>query len=152
MKQRVLLLFAVMSAVLCLSSCDGFQLPGAEDDFTLEKTEFTLPAEGGKVEVTFIPVTSWSAQCADASVAISPAFGEASTEEITLSISVGKNSQTDARVIKVLLSIADKDYVLTITQAAKVPEPDIPGPDPIEENQGSTEAVVPGNDIKLVTK
>ena len=138
MKQRVLLLFAAMSAVLCLSSCDGLQLPGADEDFTLEKTEFTLPADGGKVEVTFIPVTSWSAQCADASVTISPASGEASTEEITLFISVGKNTKTEARVIKVLLSIAENDYVLTITQAAMASEPDVPGPgpEPVEDNPG----------------
>ena len=162
MKRRGLLLFALMSAVLCLSSCDGFQMPGVGDDFTLEKTEFALPAEGGKVEVTFIPVTSWSAQCADASVTISPASGEASTEEITLSISVGKNTKSEARVIKVLLSIADKDYVLTITQDAKASEPDVPGPgpdpgpdptpDPVEDTQGSTEDIVPGKDIKPETK
>ena len=160
MKQRILL--ALMSALLCLSSCEDFQMPGTGSDFTLDKTEFTVPAEGGKVEVTFIPVTSWSAQCADPSVIISPASGEASTAEITLSISVGKNTNSEARVIKVLLSIADKDYVLAITQAAKASEPDVPGPgpdpgpdptpDPVEDTQGSTEGIVPGEDIKPETK
>ena len=138
-----------MSALLCLSSCEEFQMPGLGNDFTLEQTEFTVPAEGGKVEVTFIPVTSWSAQCADASVTISPAYGEASTEEITLSISVGKNTKSEAKVIKVLLSIADKDYVLTISQAAKASEPD---PNPSQEEEGSTEDVVPGKDINSGTK
>lgn len=158
MKQRILL--ALMSALLCLSSCEDFQMPGTGSDFTLDKTEFTVPAEGGKVEVTFIPVTSWSAQCADASVIISPASGEASTAEITLTISVGQNTRSEEKVIKVLLSVADKDYVLTITQAAKTSEPDVPGPtpdpdptpDPSEDDDGLTEDIVPGIDINLETK
>lgn len=157
MKQRLLLLLAFISGIAFLSSCDEFTFPGSGgDDFVLEKTDFTLPAIGGNVDVTFIPVTSWSAQCADSFVTISPSSGQASEKETTLLIKVAPNYEPVERVIKVLLSIADKDIVLTITQGANGSnEPQDPT-DPIDpedpekpskESTGSTENVKPGSDI-----
>lgn len=157
MKQRFLLLLASILGIAFLSSCDEFPFPGSGDgdDFVLEKTDFTLPATGGNVDVTFIPVTSWSAQCADPFVTINPASGQASDQEVTLTIKVAPNYEPVERVIKVLLSIADKDVVLTVIQSANEPNiPDNPS-DPTDpvlpsiEGTGSTENVKPGPDITV---
>lgn len=171
MKQRVLLLLTLVSAALFLASCDDLQLPGMGDKVVLEETQFSLPASGGKVEVSFVPLSSWSATCAESFVTITPSSGEASAEEITISIAVEKNTTPLERVIKVLLTIADQDIVLTITQDGAVngpdtpdnptppdpgpdnpsePDPDDPpGPEPDDEHEASNEDVVPGNDITI---
>ena len=151
MKQRVLLLLTLVSAALFLASCDEFPFPGSGDKVVLEETKFSLPAAGGKVEVTFIPVSSWSATCAESFVNITPASGEASEKEITISISVGKNTDTSERVIKVLLTVAEQDIVLTITQDGAEEEPDVPGnpdkPDnPNPPGPGPDDPPGPGSD------
>ena len=130
MKTKVLLLLAIVSAVFFFTSCDGFPIPGV-NDVGLNKKEFTLPAEGGQVDVTFLPVASWSARCSDSFVTISPDSGTASEEKVTLSITVDKNPKPIERVIKVLLSVGEQDIVLTITQAGATSSPETPdNPDP----------------------
>ena len=130
MKTKVLVLLAIVSAVFFFTSCDGFPIPGV-NDVGLNKKEFTLPAEGGHVDVTFLPVASWSARCSDSFVTISPDSGTASEEKVTLSITVDKNPKPIERVIKVLLSVGEQDIVLTITQAGATSSPETPdNPDP----------------------
>ena len=130
MKTKVLMLLAIVSAVFFFTSCDGFPIPGV-NDVGLNKKEFTLPAEGGQVDVTFLPVASWSARCSDSFVTISPDSGTASEEKVTLSITVDKNPKPIERVIKVLLSVGEQDIVLTITQAGATSSPETPdNPDP----------------------
>lgn len=163
MKQAVKL-FALMAAIVSLASCEGlFPMPGGM--VNLEKTEFTLPSEGGIVEVAFIPITSWTASCADSNVTLEPSSGEKSETETILRISVTKNTAPVDRIIKVLLSFESQDLVLTVTQAGAVagpdtpdnppPGPDIPdtpdnpvNPDKPSDMEGSTEVVTPGPDIK----
>jgi len=130
MKTKVLVLLAIVSATFFFTSCDGFPIPGV-NDVGLNKKEFTLPAEGGQVDVTFLPVASWSARCSDSFVTISPDSGTASEEKVTLSITVDKNPKPIERVIKVLLSVGEQDIVLTITQAGATSSPETPdNPDP----------------------
>lgn len=170
MKQRVLLLLTLMSAALFLASCDEFPMLGG-DKVVLEETKFTLPASGGKVEVTFVPYATWSASCAESFVAITPESGEMSDQEVTVSISVGRNADVLERVIKVLLTVGEQDIVLTITQDGVGDTPDNPDgpnnpdnpnppgpgqddppgtePDPEPEFEGLTEDVVPGENITI---
>ena len=131
---------------------------GNGDEIVLEETKFSLPAEGGRVDVTFVPVAAWSATCAESFVTITPSSGEMSAEEVTVSISVGKNTTPLERVIKVLLTVGEQDIVLTITQAQAVngpdtpdiPEPDVPpGPEPDNGCDASNEDVVPGDSIAI---
>lgn len=171
MKKRILTLLTIMSAVLFLASCDEFPMPGG-DEVVLEETRFSLPADGGRVDVTFVPLASWSVSCAESFVTISPESGVKSDKEVTFSISVGRNPATAERVIKVLLTVGEQDIVLTITQAGTAEDPglpdnpdnpekpdDPPGPGPEDPNDpedpedpktgygGSNEDVLPGDDF-----
>ena len=83
MKTRILWLIFV-SALLCFTSCDQFSIP--DNQIKLDQTEFNLPAAGGEIKVSFVPLSAWSVMCSDPSVKLTPSSGEKSDELISLVI------------------------------------------------------------------
>jgi hypothetical protein len=159
-------------SLLCLTflcSCEGLPVPGQKVE--LDKTDYEIPAEGGKLKVSFIPLSDWRASCGEPFVSFSPSSGVASTEPTELIIDVKANEAEAERVAKIVLSFKTNDIVLTITQAAaeQKPTPEPPGPEPPgpeppgpenpdnpqnpdEGTGGSTEDVVPGKDVNVKSK
>lgn len=149
MKTRILWLIFV-SALLCFTSCDQFSIP--DNQIKLDQTEFNLPAAGGEIKVSFVPLSAWSVMCSDPSVKLTPSSGEKSDELISLVIKVDANKSEEEKIIKILLTFETDDIVLTVKQAAAIPDtpdnPDIPdNPDTPEGSTGSTEDVIPGADL-----
>ena len=158
MKTRILWLIFV-SALLCFTSCDQFSIP--DNQIKLDQTEFNLPAAGGEIKVSFVPLSAWSVMCSDPSVKLTPSSGEKSDELISLVIKVDANKSEEEKIIKILLTFETDDIVLTVKQAAAIPDtpdnPDIPDnpdtpdnpdiPDTPEGSTGSTEDVIPGADL-----
>lgn len=142
--KRIILFVLTAVSLLFISSCE----PPKTDEIVkvaIDDTEYTLPAEGGTVEVSFIPLTAWKAQCTEDFVEISPSSGEALTEAITVTMSVAANENSLARDIIVRLSFTYNFVDITIAQAGKTivkPDPD-PKPD-----TGNTEDVNIGEPIK----
>lgn len=149
MKTRILWLIFV-SALLCFTSCDQFSIP--DNQIKLDQTEFNLPAAGGEIKVSFVPLSAWSVMCSDPSVKLTPSSGEKSDELISLVIKVDANKSEEEKIIKILLTFETDDIVLTVKQAAAIPDtPDTPDnpdiPDTPEDSTGSTEDVIPGADL-----
>ena len=114
----------LLSALLGMTSCEDF----LASQMKLDQTEFTLPAKGGEIKVSFVPISSWTASCSDSFVTLNPTKGDQSEASVSLSIKVGENTDTAVRTIKVLLSFETNDIVLTIKQDGATP-PDDPNPD-----------------------
>lgn len=157
MKIKIFICSLLCLAFLC--SCEGLPVPGQKVE--LDKTDYEIPAEGGKLKVSFIPLSDWRASCGEPFVSFSPSSGVASTEPTALIIDVKANEAEAERVAKIVLSFKTNDIVLTITQAAaeKKPTPEPPGPEdpdnpqnPDEGTGGSTEDVVPGKDVNVKSK
>ena len=105
--------------IIGFTSCEdliggGNKLPA---DMVMENTEFSLPAKGGKVELKFKPLSAWTALSEDAWVKISPESGEASKEEVVVTITAGKN-EGEKRTASVVLSFETNDITITIEQDA----------------------------------
>lgn len=142
------------------------------DKVKLDQTEYNLPAIGGDVKVSFVPLSSWSVSCSDSFVKINPSSGLVSEDPVTLVIRVEENKDPQERTIKVLLTFETNDIVLTIKQAGAVPDapdnpdnPDTPdnpdnpdnpddpdNPDIPDDWTGSTDDVLPGDGIGTDTK
>ena len=61
--------------IIGLTSCDDLMGGGNNKvpaDMVMENTEFSLPAEGGKVELKFTPLSDWAALSEDEWVKCSP--------------------------------------------------------------------------------
>lgn len=169
MKIKIFICSLLCLAFLC--SCEGLPVPGQKVE--LDKTDYEIPAEGGKLKVSFIPLSDWRASCGEPFISFSPSSGVASTEPTALIIDVKANEAEAERVAKIVLSFKTNDIVLTITQAAaeQKPTPEPPGPEnpdnpgtpenpdnpdnpdtPNDGTGGSTEDVVPGKDVNVKSK
>lgn len=169
MKIKIFICSLLCLAFLC--SCEGLPVPGQKVE--LDKTDYEIPAEGGKLKVSFIPLSDWRASCGEPFISFSPSSGVASTQPTDLIIDVKANEAEAERVAKIVLSFKTNDIVLTITQAAaeKKPTPEPPGPEnpdnpgtpenpdnpdnpdtPNDGTGGSTEDVVPGKDVNVKSK
>ena len=169
MKIKIFICSLLCLAFLC--SCEGLPVPGQKVE--LDKTDYEIPAEGGKLKVSFIPLSDWRASCGEPFISFSPSSGVASTEPTALIIDVKANEAEAERVAKIVLSFKTNDIVLTITQAAAEmkPTPEPPGPEnpdnpgtpenpdnpdnpdtPNDGTGGSTEDVIPGKDVNVKSK
>lgn len=109
-----LALSAITIAMLILTACPKVN-PEGPKEMVLETTEFTLPAEGGKVELKFTPLSSWTALSEDKWLDYSPEAGEASSDEVVLVIKAEENSGEE-RKATLVLSFETNDIAITITQ------------------------------------
>ena len=82
---------AISVAVLILSACTQ-KTPEGPREMVMDTTEFSLAAEGGTIELKFIPISSWTALCEESWVSYTPESGDASKEEAVLTIEVSANS------------------------------------------------------------
>jgi hypothetical protein len=163
-------LFVYIISCVLLLSCD--MLPTYQEFMKMDQTEYEIPAAGGVLKVSFIPLSDWSATCGEGYISLSPSSGFSSTEKTELSIKVQENTHPVQRVAEILIRFETNDITLTVTQAAaaeKPVEPEPPGTPETPENpekpgtpenpenpgtpenpgdgSGSTEDVVPGKDI-----
>ena len=110
-----LALSAITIAMLILTACPKVN-PEGPKEMVLETTEFTLPAEGGKIELKFTPLSSWTALCEEDWVNCSQQSGEASAEETVLTVDVSENKGAE-RTAELVLSFETNDITITIKQA-----------------------------------
>ena len=82
----------------------------------MDTTEFSFSAEGGKIELKFIPLFSWTALCEEDWVNCSQLSGEASAEETVLTIAVSENKGAE-RTAELVFSFETNDITITIKQA-----------------------------------
>ena len=164
-------------SMVCIgfTSCDLLAgLTGSQ--MVMDKTEFSLPAEGGQIELKFIPTSAWSATCSEDFISFSPASGDSLLVEVAVIVTVEKN-EGEERVATLMLSFETNDIAITITQAGvpvdnpSTPDtpdnpdtpdtpdnpenPDTPdnpdAPDNPKDDGLSTEDVIPGDNIETKT-
>ena len=115
------LLLALLCTVILLPSCRKEE--NKEVIVNIEQTEYSLPEQGGAVDIAFVPLTSWEAACTDSFVSLDPSKGEASKEEVHVKVTVDANDAPYARAIKVKFVFASNTVDITITQDAMTPPP-----------------------------
>lgn len=113
MRCPIISVFSALGLLFLISCNDRHQ---EEFKVIVDKTEFSLPAEGGVVSVTFIPLTSWRAECSEDFVTISPSDGGPAAAATTVGISVAPNEDILARDITVRLVFEYNSAVVTIVQ------------------------------------
>ena len=79
-----LALAAISIALLIISACTQ-KTPDLPKEMVMETTEFSLAADGGNIDLKFIPLSSWTALCEEDWVNCSQQSGEASAEETVFS-------------------------------------------------------------------
>ena len=100
---------------------DGKEVPKVK----FEKNEFSLPAEGGQVKVEFIPLTKWSASSEESFVSFDPKDGKASSDKVTLTITVAKNTLDTKRTASVKVKFDNNEEVISISQDGVGPRVEI---------------------------
>ncbi len=105
---------AISVAVLILSACTQ-KTPEGPTEMVMDTTEFSLAAEGGTIELKFIPISSWTALCEESWVSYTPESGDALKEEAVLTIEVSANSGGE-RTAELVLSFETNDITITINQ------------------------------------
>ena len=140
MRYRSKSLSLAFIVMVCLSSCRKEE--NKEVIVNIEQTEYSLPEQGGAVDIAFVPLTSWEAACTDSFVSLDPSKGEASKEEVHVKVTVDANDAPYARAIKVKFVFASNTVDITITQDAMTPPPL-----PIDGNM-ETEDITEGKPIE----
>lgn len=151
MKKHLFEILILVAAMLLVPACDLLK-PGAKQeaidiDSVFEQTEYSIPAEGGELEVDFTPPADWSIECNKAWITIDPLSGSASEKTRTLTILVDENENDDERRALVHVLFGEEEVDITIRQSGRTgsPEdPDVPGND---NGQSGTEDIIPDDDI-----
>ncbi|MGM9788275.1 MAG: hypothetical protein ACI3ZF_05160 [Candidatus Cryptobacteroides sp.] len=114
----------------------------------IAQKEYTLAQKGGRVEVSFVPLTAWSVSSRSEFVNFEPSAGPASKEELKLGIVVEENKSPYDRDIFVKISFEYNQVDIKITQKGLTDSPDKPDrpdePDKPEKDTGETEDIVIG--------
>ena len=76
-------ILSLISVAFLLTSCDEFSSLFPPTSI-LDKTEYSIPADGGTVSIKFTPTASWTAQIDVDFVTLSATSGEASETEYEL--------------------------------------------------------------------
>ena len=118
-----------MSLAIVMTSCDSLSSV-TPDVMELDKTEFSVSADGGQVSVPFIPITAWSASCSVDYVSISPSSGNASATTVVMTVDVEKNETAEQRVATIRMKFDETVINVNVTQEAGTPpvqgDPDTP--------------------------
>lgn len=118
---RLKTLFAsTMSLAIVMTSCDSLSSV-TPDVMELDKTEFSVSADGGQVRVPFIPITAWSASCSVDYVSISPSSGNASATTVVMTVDVEKNETAEQRVATIRMKFDETVINVNVTQEAGTP-------------------------------
>ena len=116
MKKSLFNFLALACTILPLCSCDMLNL-GGNQEMRIETTDYTLAPEGGVIEVKFVPVLAWTATCSENWLTCTPASGEASEEEVVMTVMISPNF-TSKRIAEIVLSTAAGDVCITVVQKA----------------------------------
>ena len=120
MKLRFFTMLVLSMAFIGFTSCTPQEEP-APSEMVFAITDFNVPADGGVIELKFVPTSSWSAACSESFVSFDPQSGEASEEEVLMTVSVDKNKK-EARKAQLVLSFETNDVIITIDQDGKTPK------------------------------
>lgn len=120
--------------LLLVFGCEGLQ-PAQEAVITLDseqKTEISLSSDGGAFDVSFTSALDWTAEVVYMSggegwASLNPTSGKGGYSIVRLKINVRKNSGSDPRSAKVVITSGAKTAVITFTQEEH--KGLLPGPD-----------------------
>lgn len=127
-------LFALIMTLLLVFGCEGLQ-PTPEAVITLDseqKTEISLSSDGGAFDVSFTSALDWTAEVVYMSggegwASMNPTSGKGGYSIARLKINVQKNSGSDPRSAKVVITSGTKTAVITFKQEEH--KGLLPGPD-----------------------
>lgn len=127
-------LFALIMTLLLVFGCEGLQ-PAQEAVITLDseqKTEISLSSDGGAFDVSFTSALDWTAEIVYMSggegwASMNPTSGKGGYSIARLKINVQKNSGSDPRSAKVVITSGTKTAVITFKQEEH--KGLLPGPD-----------------------
>lgn len=127
-------LFALIMTLLLVFGCEGLQ-PTQEAVITLDseqKTEISLSSDGGAFDVSFTSALDWTAEIVYMSggegwASLNPTSGKGGYSIARLKINVQKNSGSDPRSAKVVITSGAKTSVITFKQEEH--KGLLPGPD-----------------------
>ena len=153
MKLRIFVL-SLLSAVALFTSCDELSSLSPSTSI-LNKTEYTIPSDGGMVSLKFVPKEAWNAKVDQKFVTLSATSGEASETEFELVATVAKNEADTPRTAILSLNVGSAAVDVKLIQEAAQGQPDLPTPpDPTppdpedpENPTGTTEDVTSGGNI-----
>ena len=114
MKKILFNMLIAVAAVSIFASCTTLT-PDGNKAISIETTEFSVPAEGGDIQVKFIPSLAWTATCEESWLTLSPASGDASESEIIMTVTVAPNASSQ-RIAAIVLSTESGDVNLSVTQ------------------------------------
>ena len=113
-------------AMLSLTACPEL-MPDSEELLEFEVTEYSIPSEGGQVEIHFMSLVDWTVTSDVAWLTYSPSSGAASEQEAVITVTVDPNSSSQ-RTAQLTVSSVFDDVIIVLTQAGKdeTPEPEVP--------------------------
>ena len=125
MKKLFSLLMLVV-AMLSLTACPEL-MPDSEELLEFEVTEYSIPSEGGQIEIHFMSLVDWTVTSDVAWLTFSPSSGAASEQEAVITVTVDPNNSSQ-RTAQLTVSSVFDDVIIVVTQAGKdeTPEPEVP--------------------------
>ena len=114
MKIRTLFFAFAAIAASMFASCTAL-FPEGENAIRIDATEYSVPAEGGEVQIKFVPVLAWTAACEEEWLTFSPASGDASAEEVIMTLSADSNGLS-RRTAEIILSTSAGEVTITLIQ------------------------------------
>ena len=116
MKKSLFNVLTAVAAIFSLAACSVFT-PNSKQEIRIETTEYSISAAGGEIEVKFVPVLAWTATCEEEWLTFSPASGDATEEEVVMTLSVTSNGLA-MRAADIVLSTETGNVHLTVVQEA----------------------------------
>ena len=89
---------------------------GVDFSSLIDKKEFSVPAKGDKITITFVSPVNWTAECDQEWVKVSPKSEQASTRKKTLTITVSPNNEEKSREAYVYVQFGTEDVEIVIRQ------------------------------------
>lgn len=113
-------------AMLSLTACPEL-MPDSEELLEFEVTEYSIPSEGGQIEIHFMSPVDWTVTSDVAWLTYSPSSGAASEQEAVITVTVDPNTSSQ-RTAQLTVSSVFDDVIIVVTQAGKdeTPEPEVP--------------------------
>ena len=118
-------LLILVPAMLCMTACPEL-MPDIPDSLEIETTEYSIPSEGGQIEIRFMSLVDWTVTSDVAWLTYSPSSGAASEQEAVITVTVDPNNSSQ-RTAQLTVSSVFDDVVIVVTQAGKdeTPEPEV---------------------------
>ena len=112
--------------MLCTTACPEL-MPDIPDSIEIETTKYSIPSEGGQIEIHFMSLVDWTVTSDVAWLTYSPSSGAASEQEAVITVTVDPNNSSQ-RTAQLTVSSVFDDVIIVVTQAGKdeTPEPEVP--------------------------